>query len=60
MDVALPGVMTDDWLSERIDTGGMASVITSPSSKSFFTSNAKSTICNNLKLRFKNHELLFI
>ena len=24
VDVALPGVMTDDWLSDRIETGGMA------------------------------------
>ena len=46
-DVALPGVTTDDWLSERIDTAGMTCVITSPPSTSFFTSNAKSTICTN-------------
>ena len=24
VDVALPGVTTDDWLSDRIDTGGIA------------------------------------
>ena len=24
VDVALPGVTRDDWLSDRIDTGGMA------------------------------------
>ena len=45
VDVVLAGVTTDDWLSDRMETGGMTCIITSPPSKSFFTSNAKSTIC---------------
>lgn len=45
VDVALPGVATDDWLSDRTETGGMTCVITSLPSESFFTNNAKSTIC---------------
>ena len=45
VDVALPGVATDDWLSDRIETGGITCVITSLPSESFFTNNAKSTIC---------------
>ena len=45
VDVALPGVATDDWLSDRIETGGMTCVITSLPSESFFTNSAKSTIC---------------
>ena len=49
VDVALPGVTTDDWLSDRIDTGGIAWVNTSQASKSFFTSNAKSTIYQHKK-----------
>lgn len=42
----VPGVtIIDDWLSDKMETGGMTCVITSLSSVSFFTSRAKSTIC---------------
>ena len=46
VDVALPGVATDDWLSDRIETGGITCIITSLLSTSFFTSSARSTICS--------------
>ena len=44
-DVALPGVTSDDWLSDKMEKGGITCVITSFSSASFFTKSAKSTIC---------------
>ena len=40
----VPGVTVDDWLSDKMETGGMTCANTSLSSVSFFASSAKSTI----------------